>query len=196
MYELIILSLLMRFPSHGYLIAKIASDMVGPWTKISNGTLYPLLTRLEQTGLITRASNEPGTKKTTRPEQSGRTFMITDKGRERFREVMMDTTTNIGEYQRIFHLKVAFLDLLQPRERLHLLNHYINYCEACILHMKTHSEYLVHELEGQQSTWPQFLELAVNTMQQRARIWQSEVDWTMQLREQVVAQIEQASSKG
>lgn len=195
MYELIILSLLMRFPSHGYLIAKIANDMVGPWNKISNGTLYPLLTRLEQTGLITRASNEPDTKKTARPEQQGRTFMITDDGRKRFHEVMMDTTSNIGEYQRIFHLKVAFLDLLQPRERLHLLNHYINYCEACILHMKTHSENLVHELSGQ-TEWPQFLELAVNTMQQRARTWQSEVDWTMQLREQVVAQIEQAPSKG
>jgi DNA-binding PadR family transcriptional regulator len=191
MYELIILSLLMRFPSHGYLIAKIANDMVGPWTKISNGTLYPLLTRLEQTGLITRTSNESGLKKLTRPEQQGRTFMITNEGRERFHEVMMDTTSNIGEYQRLFHLKVAFLDLLPPRERLHLLNHYINYCDACILHMKTHSENLVHELAGQTS-WPQFQKLALNTMQQRARTWQSEVDWTMQLREQVVAQIEQA----
>ena len=48
MYELIILSLLMRFPLHGYLIAQIANDTIGPWAKISNGTLYPLLTRLEQ----------------------------------------------------------------------------------------------------------------------------------------------------
>jgi len=194
MYELIILSLLMRFPSHGYLIAKIANDMVGPWTKISNGTLYPLLTRLEQTGLITRASNELDMKKNTRPEQQGRTFMITDEGRKRFHEVMMDTTSNIGEYQRLFHLKVAFLDLLSPSDSLHLLNHYLNYCQACILHMKTHSENLVHELAEQQSAWPQFLHLAVNTMQQRARTWQSEVDWTMQLREQLVALIEQAPS--
>ena len=53
MYELIILSLLMHQPLHGYLIAKITNDMIGPWAKISNGTLYPLLTRLEKAGLIT-----------------------------------------------------------------------------------------------------------------------------------------------
>jgi DNA-binding PadR family transcriptional regulator len=41
MYELIILSLLMRSPAHGYLIAKIINDMFGPYTKISNGRLYP-----------------------------------------------------------------------------------------------------------------------------------------------------------
>lgn len=55
MYELIILSLLMRSPSHVYLIVKITNDQIGPWAKISSGTLYPLLTRMEQVGLIARA---------------------------------------------------------------------------------------------------------------------------------------------
>ena len=53
MYELIILSLLMRFPMHGYLIAKIANDLIGPWAKISVGSFYPLLSKLEQQGYIT-----------------------------------------------------------------------------------------------------------------------------------------------
>ena len=30
MYELIILSLLMRFPLHGYLMMKITNDQIGP----------------------------------------------------------------------------------------------------------------------------------------------------------------------
>ena len=52
MYELIILSLLMREPIHGYLIAKIINDMIGPIAKVSHGWLYPRLAKLEQEGLI------------------------------------------------------------------------------------------------------------------------------------------------
>lgn len=44
MYELLVLSLLMHFPLHAYLIAKIIS----PWEKISRGTLSTLLSRLER----------------------------------------------------------------------------------------------------------------------------------------------------
>lgn len=191
MYELIILSLLMRFPLHGYLIAQIANDMIGPWAKISNGTLYPLLTRLEQNGLITRVSDEQSTVPT---EQHARTFMITDAGRKRFYQVMMDTSSNIGDYQRLFHLKVPYLDLLPSRECLHLLNHYINYCQACILHIKTQAENLVHELVGSYGTYPLYRELALQVMQERAKLWQAEVEWTMQLRETMVSQSENATS--
>ncbi len=133
MYELIILSLLMRFPLHGYLIAHIANDIVGPWAKISNGTLYPLLSKLEQNSLIALVSDDGAT---TQGERSTRTFRITDAGRKRFHKLMLDTTANIGDYQRMFYLKVPYLDLLQARERLHLLNHYLSYCQACILHNK------------------------------------------------------------
>ncbi len=56
MYELIILSLLMNGPLHGYLIAKITNDIIGPWAKVSNGTLYPLLAKLEKSGYIAIAA--------------------------------------------------------------------------------------------------------------------------------------------
>lgn len=52
MYELIILSLLMREPIHGYLISKIINDIIGPLAKVSHGWLYPRLAKLEQEGLI------------------------------------------------------------------------------------------------------------------------------------------------
>src|SRR5438067_2313377 len=151
MYELIILSLLMRFPMHGYLIAKIANDTLGPWAKVSNGTLYPLLTRLEQNGLITRAEGEQDS---AQAERSARTFVITDEGRKRFHQLMMDTSSNIGDYQKIFHRKVSSLDLLQLRECLHLISHYINYCQACVLHIKTEAEDLVHELADSKGANP------------------------------------------
>ena len=41
MYELIILSVLMRMPMHGYLIVKITNDQIGPWAKIRSETLSP-----------------------------------------------------------------------------------------------------------------------------------------------------------
>jgi len=179
MYELIILSLLMRIPLHGYMIAQIANDMIGPWARISNGTLYPLLARLERHGLIARTSDEQNAEQA---EQQTRTFVITEEGRKRFYQVMMDTSSNVGDYQRLFHFKVPYLDLLPSRERQYLLNHYINYCQACILHLKTQAENLEHELMGSKETFPLYKELVLQVMQERSRLWQAEVDWTMQLR--------------
>ena len=64
MYELIILSLLMRAPFNGYLIVKVANDQIGPWAKISSGSLYPLLGRMERQGLITTTSGNCVTSET------------------------------------------------------------------------------------------------------------------------------------
>lgn len=185
MYELIILSLLMRFPLHGYLIAQIANDVIGPWAKISNGTLYPLLTKLEQTGLIIPANEEQEAS-----DRPARRFMITEEGRKRFHQLMMDTSSNIGDYQKVFHLKVPYLDLLKSSECEHLLNHYNRYCHACILHMETHAANLVNELVGSYGVNPHHRELALQLMQHRAQQWQAEVNWTAQLREKLVPQIE------
>src|SRR5215472_16629201 len=146
MYELIVLSLLMRGPLHGYLIVKITNDMIGPWARISSGTLYPLLTRMEKAGLITVTASE---NQIASGERQTRTFMITEEGRKRFHQVMMDMSSNLGDYQRIFRYKTGFIDLLQPQERLLLFNHYINYCQTSILHLQTESAGLAHELAQQ-----------------------------------------------
>ena len=52
MYELMILSILMRGTAHGYLIASIINDIIGPYARLSNGRLYPLLSKLEDLGMI------------------------------------------------------------------------------------------------------------------------------------------------
>jgi DNA-binding PadR family transcriptional regulator len=106
MYELIILSLLMRFPAHGYLIAQIVNDIIGPYARISNGRLYPLLAKLEERGLI-EAHEESS--QALRGERSSRSYQITEEGRRRFHALMMDTTSNPGEYQRFFSTAVIFL---------------------------------------------------------------------------------------
>jgi len=125
MYELLILSLLTRKPMHGYLFIRVINDMIGPFAKVSNGRLYPLLTKLEADSLIV----------TVQTAQRSRTFAITDRGRTRFHRLMMDTTSNPGDYARLFWLKVPFFESLTPSEHLYLIDHYLNYCQAHIVHL-------------------------------------------------------------
>lgn len=184
MYELIVLSLLMRGPFHGYLIVKIANDMIGPWAKISSGTLYPLLGKMEQTGLIAAAPwSQSGS-----GERQARTFVITDEGRKRFHKLMMDMSSNLGEYEKIFRYKMAFIDLLKSKERLLLFNHYMNYCSTSILHMQTERANLAHELSQQPDTV--FLENVVRTIQHVEDQLQRELDWARELRADELARAE------
>lgn len=179
MYELIILSLLMRSPSHGYLIAHIVNDIIGPYAKMSNGRLYPLLASLEKSGLI---EVDEESAREQRGERTSRRYRITEAGRERFHVLMMDTTSNPGDYQRIFHQKPSMFAFLQVSERLFLLDHYINYCQAHVLHLITEREDLAkgnyHHFEGDK--WG--LETTLDVMQHMADQWRLEVAWAQRLR--------------
>jgi DNA-binding PadR family transcriptional regulator len=190
MYELIVLSLLMRSPFHGYLIVKITNDIIGPWAKISSGTLYPLLSRMEQAGLI---SVVPPGSKAVHGERPARTFIITEAGRGRFHQVMMDMSSNLGDYQKLFRFKTGFIDLLQPQERLLLFNHYINYCQTTILHLQTEMASLAHELSHQMG--PRFLDNVLRAMGHIERQVQAELDWVRGLREEELAQREALPSE-
>lgn len=181
MYELIILSLLMRFPAHGYLIAHIINDIIGPYARMSNGRLYPLLARLEESGLI-EAYEEIAQEQ--RGERTSRKYRITDEGRERFHTLMMDTTSNPGEYQRLFLQKATVLHLLEPSERLYLIDHYINYCQAHVLHLTAEKEDLAwSNYPGHQSSLPATLDVMEHMTDQ----WRLEVEWALHLRAEEVA---------
>jgi DNA-binding PadR family transcriptional regulator len=183
MYELIILSLLMRWPLHGYMIAKITNDMIGPLAKVSNGTLYPLLTKLEQAGLIA-THIETGQQ---RGERHLRSFQITELGRKRFHALMMDITSNPGEYQKFFRYKVLHMDLLSPEERLHLIDHYINYCQAHRLHLHSEAQNLVQENADSHFMSQAQLEATLDTMGHMTNQWQAELEWVRHLREKEIA---------
>jgi len=179
MYELIILSLLMRFPIHGYLIMKITNDQIGPWARISSGTLSTILGKLEQIGLIAVLPQE---RDLARGDRRVRTFTITEEGRKRFHQLMMDTSSNLGEYQKFFHHKMTYFDLLRPDERVLLVNHYINYCQTTILHRQTEMDSIVYELADHPN--PAFLENLLRVMKHIVQQWQAELDWIRSIREQ------------
>lgn len=190
MYELFILAHLMRRPSHGYLIAKIINDMIGPYAHVSNGRLYPLLARLLQDGLIqlqAQASAEP------QKDRQLRSYEITEAGKQRFRELMSDTTINPGEYQKIFLEKSVFLDLVTLEERLYIIDHYINYCQAHITHLIVEKEEVIHESPTWGPSWQgEHAQAVIRVIQHKINQWQMELDWVKDLRKQELARQQQS----
>jgi len=171
MYELVILSLLMRIPLHGYLIAKIINDLIGPYAKMSNGRLYPLLAKLEQQGYISSTIN----KKNDRPSKI---YTITDIGKKRFHILMMDTTSNPSSYKELFLLKISVFEFLKPEEKLLLINHYIQFCKTHIFHLTTE--------EKDTDKWsmnPEQIHEILERMDHMIKKWRLELKWAMQLRE-------------
>ena len=187
MYELIILSFLIRDPMHGYLMARIINDMIGPYARFSNGRLYPLLAKLEEEGLIV-AYIEP--RDTHKGERQLRSYQITEEGRKRFHDLMMDTTSNPGDYQRIFLHKVTFLEFLKSTERLYLIDHYVNFCQAHVLHLIAEEE----DLAQTNHLSPSQLDATLNVMQHMIDQWQLELDWAKSLHEKELARRESNAS--
>ncbi len=190
MYEFLILSQLMKNSAHGYLIAKIINDIIGPYARVSNGRLYPLLAKMEQAGLIAvrkePASAPPG-------DRQLRVYEITEAGRKRYRVLIMDTTLNPGEYQKLFSLKVCDFAFLSPVERLRLIDHYMHYCQAHIIHLTMQMEEVLQESS---SWWPEtdpasnkeHIERVIRVMQHYIDEWQLEYDWAKSLREKEIVQ--------
>jgi DNA-binding PadR family transcriptional regulator len=184
MYELIILSLLMRGPIHGYLISKIINDIIGPVAKVSHGWLYPRLAKLEQEDLIVTSLEAKGEQQ---GERQLRTYEITAAGRKRFHQLMMDTTSNPGEYQKFFWQKVSFFEYVHPAERLHLIDHYINYCQTHILHLKAQARNLVEgEMQYHALNITQ-LEATLHVLRRSTSQWQVDLEYASSLREKEMA---------
>jgi DNA-binding PadR family transcriptional regulator len=184
MYELIVLSLLISGRAHGYSIIKIMNDIAGPYTKFSHGRLYPLLVRLEKEGSIVTVDDVSG-------EQAGgrhlHSYEITEEGRERFHEVMMNITSSVGDYQKLFLHKVQAMEHLEPAERLILLEHYINFCQAHVLYMIAKVEEVLRlQTHG---ISPSRNNALVKIMRHIADQWQLELEWANELLEEERAQL-------
>ncbi|HYG60877.1 MAG TPA: PadR family transcriptional regulator [Symbiobacteriaceae bacterium] len=179
MYELIILSILMMGgPFHGYLMAKIINDVIGPFAKASTGRIYPLLSQLEAGGLVVGAEETVG-------GRVHRVFRITDVGRKRFRQLMLDTASNPKGYQELFRYKVTAMQYLEPEERLYLFDHYISYCQAHIMHLTGEvKEYYQHP-EYYTAWSPAQVESFLGVMRHVIRTWELEAEWAREMRAKV-----------
>ncbi|MEK4972296.1 PadR family transcriptional regulator [Niallia sp. FSL R7-0648] len=193
MYELLVLSLLMKFPLHAYLISKISNDTIGPWEQVSRGTLSTLLNKLEKSGLIQESDPATVPFPTDRPS---RTFEITNKGKSRFFELMMDTKKNLGNYQKIFHIKAIYFEFLNEEDQLYLVHHYIKYCQTAIDHIKAQQLEFDENPEHVKSMHrTSFYTTIESLMHLNAEQWNLEKQWATNFKEQIKMSIKNDKRK-
>ncbi|MEE3852126.1 PadR family transcriptional regulator [Gordonia sp. LSe1-13] len=87
MLELAVLGLLLESPMHGYELRKRLTGLLGAFRAFSYGSLYPTLRRMQADGLIDEATAPTAVK----VRRGRRVYQLTDKGRERFSELVADT---------------------------------------------------------------------------------------------------------
>jgi DNA-binding PadR family transcriptional regulator len=116
MLELPILGLLKEEPMHGYQLSRELGDAFGGSWRVSYGSLYPTLRRLERAGAVeTVKSDEPagGRRK--------KVYRITDLGEEMFLDLLQGTPHDNASEDTRFRVRLAFFRYLPPEARIRLL---------------------------------------------------------------------------
>jgi DNA-binding PadR family transcriptional regulator len=120
--ELAILGLLKERAMHGYQLSKRLADTLGAFWKVSYGSLYPALKRLEREGAVESAfpREEVGRRKNV--------YRITAKGEEMFAALLQEAGEESWEDNR-FRVRLAFFKYLAPDTRIRLLERRRAYLE-------------------------------------------------------------------
>ncbi len=174
MYEFLILAQLARSPRHGYMIAKVIDHIIGPFRRAQWGALYPVLSRLEEEGLIEAVETEAPSEGRQR-----KVYAITETGRRRLHDHVMDTEHHLGEYDQLFVQKVGLFSQLAPEERLYLSRHYAVYAQQNIDHLdrkrREFTDAAPAHLSGEQ------VEDLLAVMEHRIAYWEVERAWAERL---------------
>jgi len=115
MIELAILGSLKEQPMHGYQLQRELSEQLGGLWKVSYGSLYPSLRRLERDGAI---SSEPGTGAGGRRKT---VYTIAEEGERLFLELLQEPPQEGQTEDARFRMRVAFFRYLPPETRVRLL---------------------------------------------------------------------------
>jgi DNA-binding PadR family transcriptional regulator len=115
MLELAILGLLKQQPMHGYQLSRELGESLGGFWRVSYGSLYPTLRRMEREGLVAPITGEPtgGRRKTV--------YDITDQGERAFLELLQETAGDTSSEDARFRVRLAFFRYLPPETRIRLL---------------------------------------------------------------------------
>lgn len=136
MYELFILGKLMHRPMHGYLLQSIINAALGPFRRLGWGTLYPLLRKLEQAGLIAvqggKSDDQRGTKN----------YRTTPRGQARFFELMRSAGERDTERRDLFRVKLSNFGHIGRKDQLSILEDY----RADLAAIVKHSEAMAGEV--------------------------------------------------
>lgn len=114
MTDLIILSILLGGPQHGYALKKRAALILGE-RELHNNIVYPLLKRFIREGWVKvkEAEGERG--------QTRQVYSLTASGRSAFLERLSEFNDKQAYSENEFHLRVAFFALLPTDVRQRIL---------------------------------------------------------------------------
>jgi DNA-binding PadR family transcriptional regulator len=116
MLELAILGLLKDRPMHGYQLSRELAQALGGFWRVSYGSLYPTLRRLErEAAIVSQPSEQPA---------AGRrrnVYRITERGEELFLELLQETPHDTQTEDTRFRVRLAFFRYLPPETRLRLM---------------------------------------------------------------------------
>ncbi|HVU75174.1 MAG TPA: PadR family transcriptional regulator [Mycobacteriales bacterium] len=117
MLEFAVLGLLSEGPLHGYELRKRMTERLGGARRVSFGSLYPTLRKLQSAGHITVSDTEAATRLTGRRTV---VYEITAEGKERFAEMVAEAGPAAWEDE-AFGVHVAFFSQADPNTRLRVL---------------------------------------------------------------------------
>jgi DNA-binding PadR family transcriptional regulator len=132
MIELAVLGLLKERPMHGYQLSRELSSNLGGLWRVSYGSLYPTLRRLQRDGAIeSEAVDGAGTRRKT-------VYRITAEGERMFIELLEETPQEGQTEDARFRLRLAFFRYLPPETRIRLLERRRQGLEQRLTQLKTH----------------------------------------------------------
>lgn len=165
MLELSALGMLQQEPLHGYRLKQRLELFLSSCMSVNYGAIYPLLKRLEERGHIQVMLEESGDAGASR-----KIYAITDAGKERWREKMLEHPQESWVKSRArFLIKYFFFGYLEPAERIKLIENRLRVCRQRQVYLDSQElENLVTDV-FQMATW------------ERAKVMlESEMEWLNQ----------------
>lgn len=123
MLEIAVLGLLKERSMHGYQLSKQLTDTLGGFWRVSYGSLYPTLRRLEKQGAVEQvfSKEEVGRRKNV--------YRITAQGEELFDTLILETGAHESSEDNKFRVRLRFFKHLKPESRIRLLERRRAYLE-------------------------------------------------------------------
>ncbi|HEX6581554.1 MAG TPA: PadR family transcriptional regulator [Actinomycetota bacterium] len=115
MLELAVLGLLKERPMHGYQLSRELGDSLGGLWRVSYGSLYPTLRRLERDAAIESEAGD------VRGARRKKVYRITPKGEQIFIELLQESPQDTQTEDARFRMRLAFFRYLPPETRIRLL---------------------------------------------------------------------------
>jgi DNA-binding PadR family transcriptional regulator len=115
MLELAILGLLKERSMHGYQLSKRLTDSLGGFWRVSYGSLYPTLKRLERQGAVEQVFDQQEV------ARRKNVYRITDAGETLFRQLLEEAGSDTAGEDNRFRVRLAFFKYLAPESRIRVL---------------------------------------------------------------------------